>query len=821
TVDLSVYLDDTDTDTQDLSLGGNTLSLVAGGSVDLSGYLDNTDAQDLTLSVNTLSLSGDGTTVDLSSYLDNTDNQNLFFTINVDNGTDPVADSATDTLNWVSGTGVTITGDGTTDTITVASVLGTTIETGEITNDTILGEDIFDGTILNADLANSALTITAGNGLTTGGSVALGASVTVNVGAGTGITVNANDIAITADGLNFTELSDTLTLDATTTISLGASNLTTNLDSTGDYAIQFGGNTVFSIIETGAVAIGNILSDQTIGIDNGTGAINISTDSDANSTSIGTGTGADTVTIGDANANVALTDAQWSISGAGAASFASINGAGLADCDQNDDTLKWDSATGLFSCGTNRASFHNVLDGNYTNATLTFSEVDNNADATDDIGFPIGANETWVFESSNQLASNATADSKWQVTAPAGATCDISVSNIEQAISVSNLACTTSTGNIAVGTTDTNEVTVSGVVSTGATAGNVIVNFGQNAASGTSTIFAGSFITAYRVSGADYAEIYYSEDRMSKGMIAEFSGNGPSQIKTANSPYSDRLVGIYSTQPGNVIGEADGNGLPVPIALSGRVPILLSTENGIPKAGDMITSSATIPGYGMLAKKSGYIVGQLMVDSVDNGDGTAQGFVYVRHGYWQAPITIDLSSIIGQNATTQLSGSTGEELGINGITALQYNSLDQDAVNEILRGFTVQQEQINVLSARVDTIEQQSNLDSTGLLSLLNFDNDAVSFLSDVTFNRSAYFNGTAVFNNDTVGTISIPPGETSFEVQFAQSLNYKPSVSLTPNSFINSSWRTTNVSDSGFVVELLEPQESESNFSWQVIQTR
>lgn len=48
---------------------------------------------------------------------------NSFETQNVDNGTDPVADSSTDTLNWTSGTGITITGDSSTDTITIASTI--------------------------------------------------------------------------------------------------------------------------------------------------------------------------------------------------------------------------------------------------------------------------------------------------------------------------------------------------------------------------------------------------------------------------------------------------------------------------------------------------------------------------------------------------------------------------------------------------------------------------------------------------------------------------------------------------------------------------
>jgi hypothetical protein len=46
---------------------------------------------------------------------------NAFTTINCPSGTDPVADSASDTLNLTAGSGITITGNSTSDTITIAS----------------------------------------------------------------------------------------------------------------------------------------------------------------------------------------------------------------------------------------------------------------------------------------------------------------------------------------------------------------------------------------------------------------------------------------------------------------------------------------------------------------------------------------------------------------------------------------------------------------------------------------------------------------------------------------------------------------------------
>ena len=138
TIDLTPYLDNTDT--QDLSLVTDTLSLVNGGSVDLSGYLDNTDAQTLSIDgSNNLIIAG-GNQVCLSAYLDNTDTQNLFLTIVTPRGTSPVANSSNDTLTFLNGTGITITGCRP-DQITIAATLGTSIDTTEIDNATILFAD--------------------------------------------------------------------------------------------------------------------------------------------------------------------------------------------------------------------------------------------------------------------------------------------------------------------------------------------------------------------------------------------------------------------------------------------------------------------------------------------------------------------------------------------------------------------------------------------------------------------------------------------------------------------------------------------------------
>ena len=109
-----------------------------------------------------------------AGYLTSVTSTNAFATMSI-NGVAVIADNAVDTLTFASssGAGLNIVGDAGTDTITFTL-----------------------GGIPNASLTNSSVTVTAGNGLANGGSVSLGGSTTLNVGAGSHITVNADDVAV-------------------------------------------------------------------------------------------------------------------------------------------------------------------------------------------------------------------------------------------------------------------------------------------------------------------------------------------------------------------------------------------------------------------------------------------------------------------------------------------------------------------------------------------------------------------------------------------------------------------------------------------------
>lgn len=97
--------------------------------------------------------------------------------------------------NITDGT-VTASAGSNNDTFKFRGSAGVTVSVGS--NDVTHGDNVLISlsSVPNSSLQNSSVTVTAGNGLTGGGAVALGGSITLNIGAGSGITVAADTIAV-------------------------------------------------------------------------------------------------------------------------------------------------------------------------------------------------------------------------------------------------------------------------------------------------------------------------------------------------------------------------------------------------------------------------------------------------------------------------------------------------------------------------------------------------------------------------------------------------------------------------------------------------
>ena len=215
-----------------IDVGGDIRSVTAGAG------LTQTGTRDITINV------GQGTGI-----LVNPDNVQLYH-LGLENLTDPNADRI---FFWDDSAGASQWLE--VSTATGINISGTTLQLGSIPN---------------SSLTNSSVTYTAGAGLTGGGTVALGASATLTVGAGTGITVNADDVALkNAGSLNNNavtkwdssngQLVNSIITDDGSTVTI-AGNLdvngtTTTIDSTivsiGENMMQYANANVANSVDIG------------------------------------------------------------------------------------------------------------------------------------------------------------------------------------------------------------------------------------------------------------------------------------------------------------------------------------------------------------------------------------------------------------------------------------------------------------------------------------------------------------------------------------------------------------------------------------------
>ncbi len=92
----------------------------------------------------------------------------------------------------------------------------------------------------------------------------------------------------------------------------------------------------------------------------------------------------------------------------------------------------------------------------------------------------------------------------------------------------------------------------------------------------------------------------------------QIAPDNTSAVEKATQEKNRTIIGIVSTNPAMILGVGIANeSMLTPIALTGRIPAIVSNQNGIITNGDAITVSAT-PGIGTKAIDSGVIVGKAL-----------------------------------------------------------------------------------------------------------------------------------------------------------------------------------------------------------------
>lgn len=363
--------------------------------------------------------------------------------------------------------------------------------------------------------------------------------------------------------------------------------------------------------------------------------------------------------------------------------------------------------------------------------------------------------------------------------------------------------------------------------------------------------------------GADLAEYYQSTQALTAGEVVGVDASGPTSVRRSTQAYQTDLLGVVATQPGLTLGSQDEHSYP--IALVGRVPVKVSTENGMIHKGDYLTASA-VPGHAMKATTAGRVLGTAL-DNLDEttltecsgNDGppvTSQRcgevLVFVNlTNYLGSSVTVAMADWQQRRAVTMTTNAVSQDESVATLIAAPKN--DQQEVLDFLNELKTEREQLNsqhsseVFADRISAITEMispqlvtdvlvakkikaTTIEGLTITGPAEFKDKTlfaklVTFLDSVLFRGSVTFEKAPLFANDTGGFVLIHQSTDRVEVHFTTEYEMPPLIQITPllgsplpdESQFPEEYRyaVTDTTTKGFSVLLEEPALTDLRFTW------
>jgi hypothetical protein len=348
--------------------------------------------------------------------------------------------------------------------------------------------------------------------------------------------------------------------------------------------------------------------------------------------------------------------------------------------------------------------------------------------------------------------------------------------------------------------------------------------------------------------GADLAEVYSTNDSsVNMGDVVSLDPSLQSGVMKSSKAYDSQVLGVISTAPALTIGgDVTVEGVrDVPVALSGRVPVKVSAENGPIQAGDALTSSST-PGVAMKATKAGSVIGMAMSDFSGTGVGLVTMFVKNGDGLELSSGATDALSMLNQNGLQTVNIDAGGNATISGtltVDTLKVNHIE--GLDVLVKTLTSE----TIATPAAMTEEGNSSPSAMTPSGPLTFDGVA-TFLQNIlanadmtiqgalhvmgdadlhgitTFFSQVFFKDTPIFNSDTGGIAVIPMSATSVTVPFTKPFVQAPivTITLTSSGATDSAFLSdvhasvTDVSGTGFTIVITEPVPRTLIYNWLAI---
>ncbi len=157
-------------------------------------------------------------------------------------------------------------------------------------------------------------------------------------------------------------------------------------------------------------------------------------------------------------------------------------------------------------------------------------------------------------------------------------------------------------------------------------------------------------ITEISAAGADLAELYSTTDSsIESGDVVAIDASVEKGVLKTSGAADPMTLGIVSTLPGLLMDDGVAGDHVVQVALAGRLPVKVSTENGRIVPGDYLTPSS-VPGVAMKTMGIGPVIAQAI--GVYDSEGVGLVFAFVKN------FDSVQSALLGDTSSSSTSIST-------------------------------------------------------------------------------------------------------------------------------------------------------------------
>jgi hypothetical protein len=346
------------------------------------------------------------------------------------------------------------------------------------------------------------------------------------------------------------------------------------------------------------------------------------------------------------------------------------------------------------------------------------------------------------------------------------------------------------------------------------------------------------------VSSKNLAEVYKSFDKdIVAGDIVGFDYQNDLSIKKNTSAYDKNLIGVVTADAGFALSDwfsssIDDEYVYRPVALAGRTPVKVTTENGDIYKGDRLVASS-MPGFAMKACgvkscNSSVSIGIALEDFVYNSIGDSQEVekildeqtkqVVEQIDHIKDELENDASLYDSQTISSKVDEIQKVENEILNLVQVEEFQVGKGRVMMFVNLVYFQGSELNSEDSKVEppsTLFLHESVDSSHLQGSIfgSIEVESLVVKGDARILGNIVIEGNMILSSQNVGRVFIEKDQREIDILFKNNFSNVPIVTITGIEH-NQPYILTNLSNSGFTIRLFEKAESNLWFNWHAFES-